>query len=270
MERARPLLIGALTGRVRLDARTDHFVRGTDWDRAHPLRRRTRPRAPGHCPLPEADRRENLQVFARVCRVEPEDVGQRVDWALEWTGLATRADEPIEGFSGGMKRRLNIACGVLHSPEVLLLDEPTVGVDPQSRNHIWQMLGQLHAEGATILLTTHQLDEAERVCQRIVVLDNGKVVAQGTVRSSWNGTIGTPPSRDACTFRMTATGSLEQLGLARQRDGTCHTTIDDIAEELPRLLTEVRTCGFEIEDVRVDTPSLQDVFLHLTGRELRE
>src|SRR5207245_7490217 len=105
----------------------------------------------------------------------------QVTSALAWTELADRADEPIKRFSGGMKRRLNIACGVLHKPEVVLLDEPTVGVDPQSRERIWDMLDKLKKGGTSLILTTHQLDEAQTGGDRIVIIDHGKTKDDGTV-----------------------------------------------------------------------------------------
>ncbi len=134
--------------------------------------------------------RENLEVFGKLYAggaAAPE----RVSWALEWTGLADRAKEPVKNFSGGMKRRLNIACAVLHKPEVVLLDEPTVGVDPQSRERIWEMLSELRAGGTSLLLTTHQLDEAQRLCDRIVIIDHGSVIADGTFEDLVARTIGT-------------------------------------------------------------------------------
>ena len=262
-------LIGALTGRVRLNAGQVTLFGQPVGPGAHPLRRRLGLVPQDIALFSKLTARENIQMFSRVCRVEPKEIPARIDWALQWTGLAARADEPIDGFSGGMKCRLNIACGVLHQPEVLLLDEPTVGVDPQSRNHIWEMLHQLHAAGATLLLTTHQLDEAERVCQRIVILDHGKVVTQGTCSQLVADTVGSQ-RRVTLHVKEGSEESLRRLGLSRDADGTWHTAVDEIGDELLKLLADVRKCGVQIQDVRVETPTLQDVFLHLTGRELRE
>ena len=125
--------------------------------------------------------RENLDVFGRLYGVSKADIGARVEWALGWADLKDRADEPTRQFSGGMKRRLNIACSLLHAPKVVLLDEPTVGVDPQSRDRIYEMLAALRHDGVSIVLTTHHLEEAERRCERILIIDHGRIVAAGTL-----------------------------------------------------------------------------------------
>ena len=165
-----------------------------------------------------------------------------------------------------MKRRLNIACGNLHEPRVVLLDEPTVGVDPQSRERIYDMLGQLRDRGVSILLTTHQLEEAEARCQRIVIIDHGKAVAAGTLNELVERTVGAarrvtltldrPPGRAMAGFET------EGLGLIAQ--------VRDVAAELPALLGQVRETGCRVLDVEVRSPSLHSVFIHLTGRDLRE
>ena len=125
--------------------------------------------------------RENLQAFGRLQGLSGRVLGQQVDWVLERTGLADRAAEPIKQFSGGMRRRLNIACGIVHRPRVVLLDEPTVGVDPQSRDRIYDVLAELRSDGVSLLLTTHHLEEAEARCSRTVIIDHGKVIASGTL-----------------------------------------------------------------------------------------
>jgi ABC-2 type transport system ATP-binding protein len=186
-------LVRSITGRVRLDkgriTLLGAALDGPDTN-ADEARRRLGvvPQEVAVYPLLTA--RENLEVFAALHGVASSEIRGRVAWALEWTGLADRADEPTKCFSGGMKRRLNIACGIMHRPEVVLLDEPTVGVDPQSRQRIWEMLGQLQSDGASLLLTTHQLDEAEHVCQRIVIIDHGRAIAAGTLQALIDQTIG--------------------------------------------------------------------------------
>ena len=171
-------MIKAIAGRVELDAGTIKMF-GREVKRKDP-----RPDL-GVVPQELAiykllTARENLEAFGALYGVKGAALKERVDWALEWAGLADRANEPTKKFSGGMQRRLNIACSLLHKPKLLLLDEPTVGVDPQSRERIYDMLAALKREGVSVVLTTHHLEEAERRCERVVIIDHGRIVAAGT------------------------------------------------------------------------------------------
>jgi linearmycin/streptolysin S transport system ATP-binding protein len=213
--------------------------------------------------------RENLEAFGRLQGLSGPDLKGQVTWALAATALADRANEPVKGFSGGMRRRLNIACGVLHRPRVVLLDEPTVGVDPQSRERIYDMLGELARGGVSLLLTTHHLDEAEARCSRTVIIDHGRVIAAGTLPELVDRTVG---RHRVVQLRLDAPSSSIPTGttvaaddprLLRARGG-------DVARDLPALLAAVAAQGRIVEDVEVRSPSLQSVFIHLTGRELRE
>ncbi len=224
---------------------------------------------------------ENLVAFARFHGLRGRLLQERVQWALGWTGLAARKHDLVGGFSGGMKRRVNLACGVMHGPQVLLLDEPTVGVDPQSRQRIFQMLDELHEIGTSILLTTHHLEEAEQRCDRIVIVDGGTVIASGTLAELIRATIGeqrhvqlridrtlhTPPKpwtlgREAFIGNSIA-GSVAGSDLLETR-------VNDVAGQLPVLLEQIREMGLAVLNVEVRAPSLHDVFLHLTGQELRD
>jgi len=211
--------------------------------------------------------RENLEVFGRLHGAGRSALATRVDWALEWTALGDRADAQVKTFSGGMKRRLNIACAVLHEPRVLLLDEPTVGVDPQSRERIYEMLDRLRANGASLLLTTHQLEEAEARCDRIVIIDHGAVVAEGSLQALVERTIGAHRRVALRVDRLPATPAPGVDGAWNGRELT--TTVSDVAE-LPALLGRLGSAGCQVQDLEVRGPSLQSVFLHLTGKELRE
>jgi ABC-2 type transport system ATP-binding protein len=211
--------------------------------------------------------RENLETFGKLNGLEGKRLRERTAWALEWTGLADRANSVARSFSGGMKRRLNLACGVLHEPKLVLLDEPTVGVDPQSREKIYDMLSALRADGASLLLTTHYLEEAEARCERIVIIDHGRAIAAGTlpqlveqaglsgrvVRVSLERETASPPAG----FRSDGGTALVA-------------NIRDVASELPGLLTRLQQAGLGVRDLDVRTASLQAVFLKLTGKELRE
>jgi len=216
--------------------------------------------------------RENLQSFAALYGIGRSIARERVQWALDWTGLAERASDLAGGFSGGMQRRLNLACSVLHEPKLLLLDEPTVGVDPQSRERIWEMLTELRRGGTTLVLTTHQLDEAQIVCERIVIIDHGRVIADGTLPELIDRTIGRERRVDVRLDRAPSSGDWGDWGDFEfdtdRQTLTARTT--DAAGTLAQLTQRVHDLGAEIAEVDIQAPSLQSVFLHLTGRELRE
>jgi ABC-2 type transport system ATP-binding protein len=172
-------LIKAVAGRLSLDAGAIRLF-GRELTRRDPRAELgVVPQELAVYPLLTA--RENLEAFGALYGVSRSDLAGRVAWALEWADLADRADEPVKRYSGGMKRRLNIACGLVHAPSLVLLDEPTVGVDPQSRDRIYEMLASLRAAGTSIVLTTHHLEEAERRCERIVIIDHGRIVAAGAL-----------------------------------------------------------------------------------------
>ena len=219
--------------------------------------------------------RENLSAFGKFHGLARRHLRDRVDWALNWTGLEERADDFVGSFSSGMKRRVNLACGVMHSPQVLLLDEPTVGVDPQSRERIFSMLNDLSRSGCSILLTTHHLDEAEQQCDRVVIVDHGKVVANGTIDELIESSVGAsrwvrlrvePPLR--APLSVHAGDKMNSLG--QTGDQVLTTRIDDVSTHLPGLIGWVRDQGYSIADVEVHAPSLHHVFLHLTGVQLRD
>ena len=216
---------------------------------------------------PDLTARENLEAFGRFHGLKGNELSRAIDWALEWTGLADRAGALTKTFSGGMKRRVNIACGVLHKPRVLLLDEPTVGVDPQSRERIFTMLDELRRQGTSILLTTHQLDEAEQRCDRIVIIDHGRVIAEGTLAELIEGTVGV---NRRVTLRLTEPGEPPDGFRATEDPRALVGEVGDVALELPGLLAGIRDAGGQVSDIEVRAPSLHSVFIHLTGRELRE
>lgn len=262
-------LVRAISGLVKLDAGAVTLC-GTDVARGRDDGSR---RALGLVPqeialYPRLTATENLSAWGRLMGVG-DGLSERVDWALEWTGLASRRDDRVDTYSGGMKRRLNIACAVLHEPRLLLLDEPTVGVDPQSRQRIWIMLDALRRSGTALLLTTHQLDEAQQQSDRIVIIDRGQVVAEGDLDTLVRDTVGTG-RRVQLRFAETVDADALPPNLAPDGDRTATTALGDVARELPMLLAQLRDHGLEVSDLDVTAPSLESVFIHLTGRELRE
>jgi ABC-2 type transport system ATP-binding protein len=216
---------------------------------------------------PDLTTRENLEVFGRFHGLDARALHEAVEWALEWTGLSDRAGDLTKTFSGGMKRRVNIACGVLHRPLVLLLDEPTVGVDPQSRERIFVMLEELRNRGTSILLTTHQLDEAAERCDRIVIIDHGRVIAEGTLHELIRSTVGV---NRRVTFKLTGQGPMPEGFQVTGERRELVAEVGDVARELPKLLNRIQEAGGQIGDIEIQSPSLHSVFIHLTGRELRE
>jgi ABC-2 type transport system ATP-binding protein len=259
-------LVRAIAGRVRLDA-GQITLAGAPSHRPHT--RRQFGLVPQETALyPFLTARENLEVFGRLHGLRGSTLRERVDWALDWTGLAERADERTAGFSGGMKRRLNLACAVLHRPELVLLDEPTTGVDPQSRERIFAMLAELQRSGTSLLHTTHQLGEAEDVCERVVIIDRGRIVAEGTPGELVERTLGRGQEVVVTLDRPLAAEARPAGVDAHGR--TLRAGIDDLAVGLPALLGRLHDAGYGVDDVRVVRPDLHAVFLHLTGRELRE
>lgn len=216
--------------------------------------------------------KENLSVFGRYHGLSGGALSSATTKALTWAALTDRADEPIKAFSGGMKRRLNMAAGVLHSPRVLLLDEPTVGVDPQSRERMYDMIDTLRVDGVSLLYTTHYMEEAERLCDRIAVIDKGRVIAIGTKRELVEKTFGR--GREViveCEHPVSeeVTSTLRSSGYVV--DGTHISLVcENAPEAMQALLRILDRDRVAIREMRVQTPTLENVFLHLTGRELRE
>jgi ABC-2 type transport system ATP-binding protein len=216
--------------------------------------------------------RENLWTFGRYQGLSGEALSAGIERSLDWIGLADRANDKTNSLSGGMKRRLNIAAGTIHSPRVLLLDEPTVGVDPQSRERIYAMIGELKSRGVSLLYTTHNMEEAERLCDRIAIIDHGKIIASGTKDELVRRTVG---AKEALTIDAAAPipAALKEQ-LARRSatvDGTkMQMSVENPAEQIRELLELYHAAGVPVRDLILKSPTLEQVFLQLTGRELRE
>jgi ABC-2 type transport system ATP-binding protein len=220
---------------------------------------------------PPLTARENLHFFGRMAGLGGATIGEAAQRALTLVALDGRADEPIATFSVGMRRRLNLASGILHRPRVVLLDEPTVGVDPQSRECIFEAISGLVAEGAAVLYSTHYMEEAERLCQRVVLLDEGKVVASGTP-GTLVAELGRCPALRLHTLRALPEGWLSPLPSARllARSGLEYEIEVATAADVPAVLLAAERAGVEIQDLRLRRANLADVFFTLTGRALRD
>jgi ABC-2 type transport system ATP-binding protein len=223
---------------------------------------------------PDLTARENLRFFGRLYRLRRRLLAERIDEVLDLTGLADRAGDRVESFSGGMRRRLNIGAALLHHPTLLVLDEPTVGVDPQSRHAILDAVHNFGTSGTAVLYTTHYMEEAQRLCDRIGIMDRGRLVAEGTHREL----VSQMDEHDHIV--LVAVGDLEPLraslaGLsgvasATATGGQLQVLATDARNLLPRVLELASDAGVEVSSVEVTEPDLEAVFLHLTGTALRE
>jgi len=230
---------------------------------------------------PRLTARENLHAFGSYAGLNRAQLRDAIAWCLNWAGLADRARELTRNLSGGMKRRLNMAAGLIHRPTLVLLDEPTVGVDPQSRNRIFEMIEALRAAGTTLIYTTHYMEEAERLCDRVAIVDHGRIIALDTsdrlVRSSFG-------ARSQVTARVTGSpqaiaawvkgrggrlaDDLAQTG-AESISSTAEFTVES-PQQIAPLLDSAAATGLDLIDLSLRRPNLESVFLHLTGRELRD
>ena len=223
---------------------------------------------------PDLTAAENLEFLGRLYRLKGATLAGRVREALALTDLSDRRDDRVDSFSGGMKRRLNIAAGLLHHPSLLVLDEPTVGVDPQSRHAILERVRALQETGMAVLYTTHYMEEAERVCDLVGIMDHGKLIAEGT-RRELVARLGEKDRID-----LIATGNVEQLAEACRAvggveqaavaDGRVRLVAEDGRRVLPALIETAARTGVSINSVEVSEADLEAVFLHLTGTALRE
>ena len=263
-------LVRSVVGRVRPDAGEIRI----SW---HAPRDTAARRLVGYVPqeialYPLLSPAENLWAFGRYQGLRGEALHTAIGQGLKWTGLADRSRERTERLSGGMKRRLNIAAGTIHRPRLLLLDEPTVGVDPQSRERIYGMIGELRQEGVSLLYTTHYMEEAERLCDRIAIIDHGRIIADGSRDELVHSTLGTRQAITIDADKPIGGGLKEKLGRfgASVDTATVRLLADDPPRQIRESLELFHAEGAGIRDLTLKSPSLEVVFLKLTGRELRE
>ncbi|MDY6878186.1 MAG: ABC transporter ATP-binding protein [Chloroflexota bacterium] len=223
---------------------------------------------------PDLSARENLSFWGKMYGLRGGALRQRVDEVLEVTGLTKRQKGRVDKFSGGMKRRLNIGIALLNRPQVIIMDEPTVGIDPQSRRNILDNVKELNRQGATILYTTHYMEEAQELSDHIAIMDQGKVIGYGThdelveivgELDRIDLTINTESARVIEQWQVT-----EGVHQVSAEDGDLTLLVDDSNVVLPRLFESATQVGARITSVEIQEPNLEAVFLHLTGRALRD
>jgi len=218
--------------------------------------------------------RDNLNFWASLYGLRGSDLRSRVNEALTLVGLSDRAGDKVKEFSGGMKRRLNLCMGLLHQPKVLLLDEPTVGIDPQARLNILDVVRRVAAGGTTVLYTTHYMDEAQELCDRIAIIDHGKILTVGTLDEltklageaevlRLTGPFDDPAIRERLTH-------LDGVRVLKADDKLAVLSVDADGPGLLEVLPRILGADLGVEDVSIQQPNLQSVFISLTGKELRD
>ena len=225
--------------------------------------------------LEELPARMNLEFFGGLYGLSGPQLGARIAAVLELTSLSDRARDPPSTFSGGMRRRLNIACALLHEPQILLLDEPTVGVDPQSRNAIFETIEALAGQGRTVVYTTHYMEEVERLCDRIVIVDHGRVLADNTLEAL----LASAPVGNKLTLQYDGAPDSAALAEIRGLPGVVQVDLvgtevsvsaNDLGTAASRILERLAARGFSCQELTSRRANLEDVFLGLTGRTLRD
>ena len=217
---------------------------------------------------------KNVLFFASLYGLKGEELKNGCRFALEFTGLLDRAKDKANTFSGGMKRRLNIACAIAHKPELLIMDEPTVGIDPQSRNHILDGVRQLRDRGMTVLYTTHYMEEVEEISTRIIIMDLGNIIAEGTKESLKSDIDNERHYRIAAEHE----GDLDTKTLAKiegvkavaAKEGIIDITTDKWTENLDKIISILISGKIKINDISCQTANLETVFLKMTGKSLRD
>ncbi len=249
-------------------------VAGADL-RRHPgqVRRRIGYVAQGGSTWDAVTAREELVMQARMYGIAKADAQRRAARAIEAFQLAEFADRKCQTYSGGQRRRVDVALGVIHAPDVLFLDEPTTGLDPQSRAHMWDEVRRLRAEGMTVFITTHYLDEADALCDRVAIMDHGEIVAEGTpddLKREVSGdvvTVGVPGATEQAAKLLDNQPYVRQLEASGD---SVRLVVDTGATAMPQILRTLDGAGVRLDSIELHRPSLDDVFLTKTGRSLRE
>ncbi|KAA2255921.1 ATP-binding cassette domain-containing protein [Solihabitans fulvus] len=221
----------------------------------------------------EVTAREELVLQARMYGIGKTEARERANTALDAFQLTEYADRPCATYSGGQRRRLDIALGVIHHPRVLFLDEPTVGLDPQSRAHMWDEVRRLRADGMTVFITTHYLEEADALCDRIAIIDHGTIVAEGTpddLKREISGDVVTVGIEGSTQHAADLLRDKDDVQRLETIDGGLRLYVDDSSTAIPQILRALDGAGIEFGKLELHRPSLDDVFLTKTGRQMRE
>jgi ABC-2 type transport system ATP-binding protein len=217
--------------------------------------------------------RENLEFWGRIYGLSGRELTAGVESALALVGMADRASDRIDKLSGGLKRRMNMAVGLVHSPDLILLDEPTVGIDPQARMHILGVVKEQAAAGKSVLYTSHYLEEAEQLCDRLAIVDHGRVLADGTVdelrRQVGEGPVVTVTTTTPLARLREVSSQTDGVSVLNSVEGRTSFAARDAAA-CSALVGNLYRAGLALEDLRIQEPNLQSLFLKLTGRELRD
>ena len=217
---------------------------------------------------------ENMMFWGGLYDIPKQKLNKYIQKTLEIVDLVNRKDDRIKTFSGGMKRRINIACSLLHNPKILVLDEPTVGVDPQNRNHIFEVIERLNEEGMTIIYTTHYMEEAERFCDNISIIDVGRIIAQGTLKElrqiSDVKDLLTIKLADANSDLISRITSENPLFRYDSTSGSLKVECGNIGNDTSIIINQIQNSGGVIERINSQGTNLESIYLKLTGKELRD
>ncbi|KQU63230.1 hypothetical protein ASG66_02125 [Bacillus sp. Leaf406] len=224
---------------------------------------------------PELNAIDNLKFFGALYGLNRKELKERISWILRLVGLEDRASDPVKNYSGGMKRRINIAAALLHDPRIVFMDEPTVGIDPQSRNKIYELIELLKEEKKTIIYTTHYMEEAAVLCDKIAILDAGGIIETGTVqelvKKLHGGILEFHIDRDLSAEEVRSfQESMECVIEGSFKDSKLSFLVTDTQEALETIMGTLNRKNIKVTSVNTMPPTLETLFLHLTGKELRE
>jgi len=220
----------------------------------------------------ELSAHENLMFWGSLYSLNYADLQNKIDETMSLMGLTDRKEDKIKTYSGGMKRRINIASALLHSPKILIMDEPTVGIDPQSRNLIFDVLEELHKNGMTIIYTTHYMEEAERLCDRIGIIDHGNIIAEGTIDELRE----TTKAEESINIHVENSEHINTEKIKQIKNcldisnGVITFSSKNSGKDLPLILMELNKAEVGISQIEIHKVNLETIFLNLTGRKLRD